>query len=144
MRRLLFLLLFVPSLAAAQAGTDTLLVWQTYASEQRARVSQYASDDERRPITFVVDDLPENRTGLVANDAQFVAETVGRAFRVDPVEAAFVFRIDGASFGVDAEPGRTLLLRATFGRTKTGALASPYWRVISRDELAEMTDRALY
>jgi hypothetical protein len=36
---------------------------------------------------------------------------------------------------------KDLFLRVTFRRTESGRVSSPYWRVISRDDVREMTDR---
>jgi hypothetical protein len=147
MYRLACLLAFV-TLAAAPAPAqiaDTLLVWRTYGSEARAHVRVFPSDDDARPLTAVVDELAENRGGLVTDDARFLAETLGRSLGHDPAGITFVFRFSAASFTEGARPGgKTLLLRATFTRTRTGRLSPPQWRVINRAELAELTDRAFY
>lgn len=124
---------------------DTLLVWRTYTQEARARVHVYPSGSASRPLTVVVDELAENRAGPVTDDARFVAETVGRTLGRDPAEMTFVFRFSAASFHPAGRSGdKVLLLRATFTRARTGRLSSPAWRVITRDELADLTDRALY
>lgn len=133
---------FVPS-AAAQALVERDVTWRSYASERSARVRTFHADDERRPTTIVVDDRAGNGTP-VTDDAQFVADLVGRELGVDPSAATFVFRFTPAAFAAEAdEQGKTLLLRATFNRTTTGALGSPTWRVITSDALAALTDRAL-
>jgi hypothetical protein len=132
----------VPAGAATEiAYADTLLGWRTYSEDAAARVQVLASADEDRPYTVVVDQLPD-QPALVTDDARFVAETVARTFGYDPVFATVVFRFTAASF--EADEDRALLLRATFRRSKSGALGSPSWRVISRDELADLTDRQLY
>jgi hypothetical protein len=140
------LMLSPPLLAQNQrALADTLLTWRTYAQESSARVRIFAATDERRPRTVVVDELANNAAGVVTDDARFLAETVGRLYGFDPAEATFVFRFSAASFTAGAAEGRKMLLvRAAFGRTKTGGLAAPAWRVISRGELDELTARALY
>lgn len=131
------------STSAAALYADTVLVWRTYADDASARVRMLASSDEDRPYTVVVDQLP-GQAGLVTDDARFVAETVARAFGYDPVQATFVFRFTGESFQGPGGDDLALLVRATFRRGKSGSLGSPSWRVINRDELAELTDRALY
>jgi hypothetical protein len=136
-------LLAVPAPRAQVA--DTLLTWRTYAQEARAHVRVYPSGDDARPLTAVVDELAENRAGLATDDARFLAETIGRALGRDPAEMTFVFRFAAGSFCPDAPSGgKTLLLRATFTRTRAGRLTTPAWRVLTRDELAALTDRALY
>jgi hypothetical protein len=129
--------------AQAQA-IDTLFTWKTYDAEGITHIRVFPSDDEDRPITAVVDELAENRAGAVTDDVRYFVDTFGRAFGFDPAEITFVFRFSGASFHADGDDEKQLLLRATFNRTKAGNLGSPSWRLISRDELAELTDRALY
>jgi hypothetical protein len=140
----LLLVLAFPALDATAQVADTLLVWRTYAQEAHARVHLYEAPGDARPWTAVVDELASNRAGLATDDARFLAETIGRSFGHDPAEMTFVFRIGAASFCEGASGGRTLLLRATFSRTRAGRLGAPLWRVITRDELAELTDRALF
>lgn len=140
--RTLALLLVVPAAAAQPA--DTLVTWRTYGQEGLARVRTFESNDEDRPLTVVVDERADNRAGLVTDDVRYFVETFGRSVGVDPAEASFVFRFNGASFCADGPEDKTLLLRATFTRTKTGRLSAPNWRVLTRDELAELTDRAFY
>lgn len=126
----------------AQPLIDTELSWRAYAAERSARVRVYAADDERRPHTIVIDDRVSNG-GAITDEAQFVADYVGREVGVDPTAATFVFRFTPSAFTEDAgERGKTLLLRATFRRTKSGGLGSPDWRVLTREALAELTDRA--
>ncbi len=138
------LVLLLAASAASAQPADTLLTWRTYGQEGIARVQTFESNDEDRPLTVVVDERAENRAGLVTDDVRYFVETYGRSVGVDPAGAAFVFRFSGASFCADGSEDKTLLLRATFTRTKAGRLSAPSWRVISRDELAELTDRALY
>ena len=139
--------LTLAALAAAPAALaqthDQDLTWRTYSSERSARVRVFPCDDERRPQTVVVDDRASNGDA-VTSEAAFVADLIGRELGFDPVGATFVFRFTPASFAADAPAsGKTLLLRATFGRTASGALASPSWRVISPEALEDLTDRAM-
>lgn len=136
------ILLLVSTALAAQPA-DTLLTWRTYGKEGVARVQTFEANDDDRPLTVVIDEQADSPI-LVTDDVRFFVETYGRSVGVDPTEATFVFRFDGESFGGESGGGKVLLLRATFSRTKAGRLASPFWRVITRDELAELTDRALY
>ena len=132
-----------PGPDASNPVHDAEMTWRTYAAERAARVRVFLCDDERRPRTVVVDERAANG-GVVTDEAQYLADLVGRELGFDPTAATFVFRFTPASFVADApERGKTLLLRATFGRTTTGALASPTWRVIDGDGLAELTDRAM-
>lgn len=132
-----------PAAAQTNPTHDQTMTWRTYAATRQARVRVFLTDDERRPRTVVLDDQASN-AGTLTDEAPFLADLVGREIGFDPVQATFVFRFTPASFVADApERGKTLLLRATFQRTTSGALGAPTWRVLSSDELAEMTDRAL-
>ncbi|HLT46237.1 MAG TPA: hypothetical protein VK002_03340 [Rubricoccaceae bacterium] len=129
----------------AQPLTDTLLTWRSYSHDREARVRLYRCDDADRPHTVVVDERAGNPGGPVTDEARYVAEVIGRAFGFDPATATFVFRFTAAGFAPGAsDEGKALLLRATFRRGTSGALNAPSWRVLSRDALAELTDRALY
>lgn len=122
---------------------DRELRWRTYSAERSARVRVYLCDDERRPRTVVLDDRASNPEAITA-EATYVADLVGRELGFDPTGATFVFRFTPAAFVPDAsERGKTLLVRATFGRTASGALAAPQWRLITSEALEDLTDRAL-
>lgn len=136
--------MLVAPLAHAQI-VDTLLTWRTYTVPAHAHLRVFAAPSDARPLTAVIDELASNAASPATDDARFLAETIGRMLGHDPAAMTFVFRFSQASFCADqARPTKRLLLRATFARTRTGALASPSWRVITRDELAALTDRALY
>ena len=139
-----FLLAGLVLAPAALAQThDQDLSWRTYSSERSARVRVFPAESERRPRTVVIDDRASNGQAIT-DEAVFIADLVGRELGFDPVAATFVFRFTPAAFAPDApEQGKTLLLRATFGRTASGALGSAQWRVISSDEMEELTDRTL-
>jgi hypothetical protein len=144
-RCLLIAVLLLPAETAPGQVLDTLLTWRTYAQPAEARIAIYQSNDENRPLTALVDELASNRGRPVIDDARFIAETVGRLLGRDPAEMTFVFRFFPNSFcGEGTDSAKGLMIRATFARTRTGALASPLWRVITRDELARLTDRAVY
>lgn len=140
----LIVLLLGADLASAQTQplTDREVNWRAYAAERAARVRVFAVDDDRRPHTIVVDDRASNG-GPITDEAQFVADLVGREVGVDPTAATFVFRFTPSAFADGAtERGKTLLLRATFRRTRSGGLGSPDWRVLTPEALDELTDRA--
>ena len=129
---------------AAQNGAlrDEAVAWRTYAATREARVRVFASADERRPMTVVVDDRAANGAPIT-DDAAFVADLIGREMGFDPTTATYVFRFTPAAFADAAgDDGKTLLLRATFARLDSGNLGSPQWRVLTADALDDLTDRA--
>ena len=130
------------SAPAAQALHDQPVSWRTYAATREARVRVFASADERRPTTVVVDDRASNGAPIT-DEAAFVADLVGREMGFDPTTATYVFRFTPAAFSDAAgDGGKTLLLRATFSRLASGNLGSPQWRVLTAEALDELTDRA--
>ena len=131
-----------PAFAQGTAVHDSPIAWRTYAAAREARVRTFPSTDERRPIVVVVDDRAGNGAPIT-DDAAFVADLVGREQGFDPTEATFVFRFTPAAFAEGApDRGKTLLLRATFGRGASGGLTAPQWRVLTADALDDLTDRA--
>lgn len=132
------------SIPAEAQIRDSLMTWRTYSGEAEARVHVYLSNDLNRPVTVVVDESASNRSTMVTDDARYLADVIAREIGYDPVEISFVFRISASSFCECSAGNKMLLLRATFTRTRTGNLATPNWRVLTRDELAELTDRQLY
>ncbi len=139
------LLLALPDAAHAQGEptTDTLLTWRTYGDERAARIRVFPTADEDRPRAVVVDERAETGGAPVTDEARFFAETVGRTLGFDPAGATFVFRYTAAAFTPGADDrGKVLFLRATFRRDGSGDLGSPSWRVITREALDELTDRA--
>ena len=134
--------LAMPVSAQGSAAHDAPIAWRTYAAARQARVRTFPSTDERRPIAVVVDDRAGNGAPIT-EDAAFVADLIGREQGFDPTEAVFVFRFTAAAFADGApDTGKTLLLRATFTRSASGALTTPQWRVLTPDALDELTDRA--
>ena len=143
LRFMLAVLALALSPAAPAQTHDQELTWRTYSAERSARVRVFACEDERRPQTVVIDDRASNGSAIT-DEATFVADLVGRELGFDPVAATFVFRFTPAAFDAAApERGKTLLLRATFGRTASGGLGSAQWRVVSPDELERLTDRGM-
>lgn len=132
-------------LAVAQttASIDREVSWRSYAAERHARVRVFPADDDRRPVTILVDDQAGN-DDPITDDATYLADYIARELSVDPTTATFVFRFTPAAFSAGADDrGKTLLLRATFRRSASGALGAPSWRVIDRDALGDLTDRAV-
>lgn len=139
---LLITALAVPD-ASAQAGIDSLLTWRSYSAERSAHIRVFASAVSDRPYTVVVDEADDGAAGPVTDEARYVAETIGRTFGFDPVEAFYVFRFEVGSSSGSSSGNKVLLLRATFRRGASGDLGAPSWRVISAETLTDITDRAL-
>ena len=129
---------------AAQPLADTLITWRGYARTAQARVYVYPSppDEEARTRTIVVQELAANRGPSTLNDVRYLAEHIGRQFGINPSAATWVFHWGAFSYdGAAPDDDKELFLRATFSRTSTGRLGSPYWKVIDRDAVRELTDR---
>ena len=139
----LFLLIATPT--AAQPIADTLFTWRGYSRMSTTQVALYPAEpgDERRPHTVVLTELAENRGPSVVDDVRYLADLVARQFGVDPAKVTWVVRWGAYSYPSSEETGedKELLLRVTFRHTKSGHLSSPYWRVITRNDLRELTDR---
>lgn len=92
---------------------------------------------------MVIEEANDNAGGPVTDEARYVAETIGRTFGFDPVDAIFVFRFEIGSTSGASAGNKILLLRVTFRRGASGELGAPSWRVISAETLSDLTDRAL-
>ena len=149
MRLLVLLALaWVAAPVAAQSGPlhDQEVTWRSYNGDRprAVRVRVFASGDERRPHTVVVDDRAANGRAPVTDEAPYVAETIGRELGFNPVEAVFVFRFTAASFAEEgSDSGKAVLVKATFRRTSSGSLGSPSWRVLTPEALEDLTDRQM-
>ena len=144
--RLLVLLLFGLASALpveAQPRTDTTVTWRSYSRTGTAQVQVYPGPpDDEETHTLVVKELAENQGPSTLNDFQYLADLVGRRVGIDPTQAYWVLYWGGFSFeGADPNAEKSLFLRATFNRTESGNLSSPYWNVISETDLRELTDR---
>ena len=137
------LLLLGSESASAQALSDTLFSWRGYARIAQCHVSVYpAPPDEERTHTIVIRELADNRGPSTVDDARHLVELIGRQLQVDPAEAYWIFHWGAFSFdGAAPEADKELFLRATFRRTSTNRLGSPYWRVIPRADVRALTDR---
>lgn len=128
----------------AQPLADTLVTWRGYARTAQTRVHVYPGppDEETRTRTLVVQELAINRGPSTLDDVRYLAEHVGRQFGIDPSAATWVFHWGAFSYDTAApDDDKELFLRATFSRTSTGRLGTPYWKVIDRDAVRALTDR---
>lgn len=138
------LVLLTASPLSAQPLADTLFTWRGYARTAECRVQTYPAppDEETRTRTILVRELATNRGPSTLQDTRLLAELIGRQFGINPAEAYWIFHWGAFSYE-DAAPNRDkeLFLRATFRRTSSGRLGTPYWKVIGRDAVRELTDR---
>lgn len=143
MRCLLLILTFALSApAAGQALVDTVFAWSGYARPSRCHVRVYPSLDEARPHTVVLEELAESAGRTTVEDAPLLAELVGRALGLDPTAVTWVVHWGPFSFaGAAPRPRKELFLRATFRRGRSGALTTPAWRILGREEVEDLTDR---
>ena len=134
--------LLAPS-ALAQPQTDTTVTWRSYSRTGTAQVQVYPGPpDDEETHTIVVKELAENRGPSTVEDFEYLADLVGRQLSIDPTTAYWVLHWGGFSFqGADPNADKALFLRATFNRTESGNLSSPYWSVVSKTDVRELTDR---
>lgn len=138
------LLGLLPWCVAAQPQTDTTLSWRSYSRTGTTQVQVYPAppDEEDRTHTVVLREIAGNRGPSTVDDLQYLADLVGRRLGLDPTTAYWIIHWGGFSYeGADPDADRELFLRATFNRTKSGNLSSPYWNVISENDVRELTDR---
>lgn len=128
---------------SAQPQADTTVTWRSYSHTGTAQVQVYPGPpDEEETHTIVVKELAQNRGPSTIEDFQYLADLVGRRLRIDPTKAYWILHWGGFSFeGADPNADKALFLRATFNRTKSGNLSSPYWNVVSETDVRELTDR---
>lgn len=132
----------VPPLLA-QPSIDTTVTWRSYSRTGTADVEVYPGPPGDEEVhTIVVRELAENRGPSTVDDLQYLADLVGRHLGIDPTKVYWILHWGGFSFeGADPNDDKSVFLRATFNRTKSGNLSSPYWSVISETDVRELTDR---
>lgn len=129
--------------ATAQPQTDTTVTWRSYSRTGTAQVQVYPGPpDDEETHTIVIKELARNRGPSTVEDFQYLADLIGRQLGVNPTTAYWVLHWGSFSFeGTDANTDKALFLRATFNRTESGNLSSPYWDVISATDVRTLTDR---
>jgi len=135
--------LFLSLPVLAQPQTDTTVSWRSYSRTGTAQVQVYPGPpDDEETHTIVVRELAKNQGPSTLDDFQYLADLVGRRLGIDPTTAYWVLHWGGFSFeGADPDADKALFLRATFNRTESGNLSSPYWNVVSETDVRELTDR---
>lgn len=144
--RLLTLILPLAGLTftvCAQPQTDTTFTWRSYSQTGTTQVEVYPGppgDEEEH--TILLRELAENHGPSTVEDLQYLADLVGRHLGFDPTQVYWIVHWGAFSFeGAEPDADKALFLRATFNRTKSGSLGSPYWKVLSKPEVRELTDR---
>lgn len=129
----------------AQLVSDSTYSWRSYASVATCSISIYATHAKREEVRkrlIVIRELADNAGPPATADARYLADRISRDFGFDPVEAIWVFHWGSFSHAGASNSRKELFVRATFRRTDAGNLGSALWRVVSREQLEELTDRA--
>ena len=142
MRWIGFILALLPATAHGQLHTDTLFTWQGYTRESLCRLRWYAAGDKaKKPHIIILGEHADNRGPSTLADVSYLAENASRMLSLDPTEVLWIIHWGNFSFRDAARrPGKEMFLRATFRRTSSGRLSAPQWKVVSREEVGEMTD----
>ncbi len=130
--------------ARAQLVADTLFTWKGYDGTGKCRIRIYKTppSDEDRSHVVVIRELAENKGPATVNDARHLAEMIGRTYGIDPANAYWVFHWGAFSFeGARPNKRKELFIRATFRHGKSQRLGTPSWRVITREDVEDYTDR---
>lgn len=129
--------------AGAQALVDTLFTWRGYHQPAHCRVQIYAAPrQDERVYAVVLQELAGNTGPSTLADVKHLAEMIGRAFSIDPAHAYWIVHWGAFSYaGADPAQKKEVFLRATFRWTQSHTLASPSWRVITREEIEKLTGR---
>ena len=139
----IFLLATAAHPASAQLLADTVFTWQGYARTGSCHLRIYkTAPGADRTYTVVLRERAENDGPTTTADARHLVELIGRQFDVDPVQAYWIFHWGAFSFeGAEPDRRKELFLRATFRRNTNQSLGTPLWRVVTREEVEEYTDR---
>lgn len=141
----LFAVIFILPLSAhGQATHDTTVTWRSYSHTGTAEVQVFPTppDHEDETHTVVIREVARNRGPTTVDDLPYLADLLGRRLGVDPTATYWVIHWGNHSFeGADGNGDKALFLRATFNRTSSGNLSSPYWNVISETDVRKLTDR---
>lgn len=129
--------------AQAQLLSDSTFTWTGYARQSICRVRVFRSaPNEKKPFVIVLDELAKNEGRSTLDDARHVAELISRQVGIDPESAYWIFHWGDFSFEDARSSSKEVYLRATFRRTDSGTVGTPFWRLINRETVVEYTDRA--
>jgi hypothetical protein len=144
MLRLIALALLCTAPLAAQPAQEVVFEWQEYGRQAQCtlRLLPDLHAGEDRPHVAVVTERADNAGPTVVDDLRYLAEQIGRTYGLDPAEVTWLVRW-GARAHPGAEGDKEVFLQARFRRTASGALSTPSWRVLSREQAEEVTLRHL-
>jgi hypothetical protein len=131
-----------PNPTSGQVVADSTYSWRAYATVATCSISIYDIDEDERSRLVVIRELAENNGPPATDDARYLVDHIGRDFDIDPTATLWVFHWGSFSHPQARPTGKEVFLRATFRRSKGGALGSPSWRVVTREDLEELTDRS--
>lgn len=137
----LALALLTPHASAGQVLVDTTYTWRAYASVARCRVRIFETTDVERSRLVVVGESAANPGPSIMDDARYLVANIARDYNLPPEQAHWVFHWGWFSHEGADTTRKELFLRARFKETD-GAIATPQWRVVTREDLEELTDRA--
>jgi hypothetical protein len=127
--------------AEAQIVVDTTYTWRAYASVAECRLRIYRTVDPDRGHLVILGEAASNPGPSIMSDARYLVTHVGRDFNIQPSEAHWVFHWGSFSHDGARESRKEIFLRSGF-RDSDGLVSTPQWRVVDRDQLEELTNRA--
>lgn len=143
-RPLLLILLFLSTEQASygQMLADTLYSWQGYSKPALCGIQLFKNPSESsKKYTVVLTELAENTGPTTTTEIGYLAEAIGRTYHFDPTMAFWVIHWGDFSYSSANKSNKELFIRATFRRTASQRIGAPQWRIISREDVENYTDR---
>ena len=143
-RLLVFLLLILSTaqISYSQLIADTLYSWQGYSKPAICGIQLYKNPPKSsKKYTVVLTELADNTGPTTTSEIGYLAEAIGRTYHFDPTMAFWVIHWGGFSFSSAGKSNKELFIRATFRRTASQRIGAPQWKIISREDVENYTDR---
>jgi len=143
-RLLVFILLLssTAQISYSQLLADTLYSWQGYSKSAICGIQLFKNPSgSTKKYTLVLTELADNTGPTTAAEIGYLAEAIGRAYHFDPTVAFWVIHWGDFSFSNASRSKKELFIRATFRRTASQRLGAPQWKIISREDVENYTDR---
>ena len=143
-RLLVLLLLFLSTaqISYSQLLADTLYSWQGYSKPAHCGIQLFKNPSESsKKYTVVLTELAENTGPTATSEIGYLAEAIGRTYHFDPTVAFWVIHWGGFSYSSAGTSSKELFIRATFRRTASQRIGAPQWKIISREDVENYTDR---